>query len=671
MFRQREAWPRPGVLAVCTGAYGLAAVLFTWPLVLHFSTKLTGLPGSDLGVYLWNLWVFRHEVVAGHSPLHTSSILSLDTPVDLSLHNYTIFSDLLAVPLLPVMGLVTSHNFLMLLNLVAGAVTMFLLVHHVVRRPWIAWLAGLLFGFSPMMIARAEIHPSLSAAAPLPLFVLILFKLHATRAVRWAVAGGVTLAWAAYCDPYYAVYCALLGGWFLWTRAVKVRSLPWRWHSPHRSVHVLDGIIAGILAVVAAVLVTGGVKFAAGSVRVSLTTVYTPNLLLAVAVVARIWLTTRPRVRLRPLGRWVPLVPLMACLASVSAVLLSPILYALTVRWLEGRGVSTPLFWRTSTPGADLVTLFLPNPNHVWLGAPWRHWLEGQAGGYAENITSITVVAAVTILFAVWRAGFRIPRFWGWLAVVTGALTLGPFLRVAGIDTLIPAPWAVLRYVPVLGAARSPARFAVLLMLAVAVLFALALRALADRYPSARRPVLALAGLLLVAELCPAPRLLHDGTIPAIYARIASDPRDVRVLELPFGVRDGLSSFGNFSAASQFHQTLHGKRLMGGYLSRVSSRRVEGVKRRPVLALLMALSEGREVSQADIDAASARAPAFVRAVNLGYVVMDRTRTSPALVDAAITVLRLQRIGVSGTRELYRPGTADLVADGGSTRAGHR
>jgi hypothetical protein len=242
---------------------------------------------------------------------------------------------------------------------------------------------------------------------------------------------------------------------------------------------------------------------------------------------------------------------------------------------------------------------------------------------------------------------------------------------VAGIDTLIPAPWAVLRYVPVLGAARSPARFAVLLMLAVAVLFALALKRLADRRPSIRRPVLAMAGLLLVAELCPAPRLLHDGTIPAIYARIASDPRDVRVLEVPFGVRDGLSSFGNFSAASQFHQTLHGKRLMGGYLSRVSSRRIESVRRRPVLAVLMALSEGRQVSQADIEAACERAPAFVRAVNLGYVVIDRTRTSPALVDAAITILDLQRIGQSGTRELYRPGSNGLASQTISTRAGHR
>jgi hypothetical protein len=522
-----------------------------------------------------------------------------------------------------------------------------------------------------MLIARSEIHPSLSAAAPLPIFALILLRLDATRAVRWAVAGGVTAAWAAYCDPYYAVYCALIAAWFLWTRAAKVQYAPWTWSATRGAVHVVDGAIAGLLIVILVVLATGGTRFSIGGLRVSLVTLYTPNLLLAVAVAARVLMTTRPRVRLRPSRRWAGLVPLIACMAVAGGVVLSPILHALAVRWMDGRFVSTPLFWRTSTPGADLMTLFLPNPNHAWFGAPWRHWLEGQPGGYAENITSMTVVAAVVILAAIRFARFRIPRFWGGLALLAGSLTLGPFLRVGGLETLIPTPWALLRFVPVLGAARSPARFAVLLVLAVSVLFALALAALADHHRARRRPVLALAGLLLVAELCPAPRLLHDGTIPAIYTQIARDPRDVRILELPFGVRDGLSSFGNFSAASQFHQTTHGKRLMGGYLSRVSSRRIDSVRRRPVLAVLLALSEGRTVTPADVQRARLRAPVFIRAVDLGYVVMDRTRTSPALVDAAITILDLVKLGQSGTRELYRPRINGPALASVSARAAQR
>ena len=300
------------------------------------------------------------------------------------------------------------------------------------------------------------------------------------------------------------------------------------------------------------------------------------------------------------------------------------------------------------------MTLFLPNPNHPWFGAPWREWLTGQPGGFVENVTSVTLVAAVVVLAAVWLVRFRIPRFWGGLALIAASLTLGPFVRVAGVATYLPTPWAVLRYVPVIGTARAPARFAVLLTLAVAVLFALALAALAERRAGLRRPVVVLVGLLLAIELCPAPRPLFDGTIAPVYAQIASDPRDVRVLELPFGVRDGLTSFGDFSAASQFHQTLHGKRLVGGYLSRVSSRRFEMVKRRPVLAVLAALSEGRDVSPAELDEARHRGPVFVDTAKIGYVVVDRSRASQALVALATSALNLEKIAEAGYRDLYRP-----------------
>ena len=123
--------------------------------------------------------------------------------------------------------------------------------------------------------------------------------------------------------------------------------------------------------------------------------------------------------------------------------------------------------------------------------------------------------------------------------------------------------------------ARSPARFSVVMMMGVAVLAALAIDRILAWNPGRRRLVLGVLGAVLLFELLPAPRVLHSAVPPAIYARIASDPRDVRVLELPFGIRDGLSSAGNFSAASQFYQTFHEKSLIGGYLSRVSPSRVD------------------------------------------------------------------------------------------------
>ena len=92
---------------------------------------------------------------------------------------------------------------------------------------------------------------------------------------------------------------------------------------------------------------------------------------------------------------------------------------------------------------------------------------------------------------------------------------------------------------------------------------------------------------LLLLELSPVPRQLYAGTIPAPFHRIAEDPRsDVRVLALPIGVRDGTSSLGNFNPLTQYQQTVHGKRLVGGYLSRVTPRQKQSLLRYPVLDAL-------------------------------------------------------------------------------------
>ena len=59
---------------------------------------------------------------------------------------------------------------------------------------------------------------------------------------------------------------------------------------------------------------------------------------------------------------------------------------------------------------------------------------------------------------------------------------------------------------------------------------------------------------------------------------------------LPFGVRDGTSSLGNFNPLTQYQQTVHGKRLIGGYLSGSRANRSSRCCRYPVLDAVMTLS---------------------------------------------------------------------------------
>ena len=108
--------------AVALAAYVVVAIVFSWPLPLNMDTHLTGVPGGDTGVYVWNQWVFRHEIVQErHLPYFTDRIFALTETTNLSLHNYTAFQNLLALPLIGVFGVVTTFHLVYLLMTVLKA----------------------------------------------------------------------------------------------------------------------------------------------------------------------------------------------------------------------------------------------------------------------------------------------------------------------------------------------------------------------------------------------------------------------------------------------------------------------------------------------------------------------------------------------------------------------
>jgi hypothetical protein len=645
------------VAAWIVASYVLVALVQTWPLSAHLSTRLTGDPSGDGGVYVWNTWVFGHELAhPQHGPFYTESILALNDAADLSLHNYTVFLDLIALPLQPLMGVVAAFNVAFLINIPLIGIGMYLLARRV-GAPWVgvgeAWLAGLLFACTPYLIARGAGHYSLAAAAPLPFFAWLVDRAWERRRVADAVGAGACAAWAFYCDPYFAVYCVWIAMALVASRVLTVRA---RWsRTSSAATRVLDALIA-VLIVLAAVIGSGGGTIALGSLSISMRSLYTPMLLLGVLLAIRIWLFVRPQ-----FSRAVPAaidrraIGLVLAMGAMAAVLLAPVLIALARRAMSGALVGVPVPWRSSAPGVDLLSFLLPNPNHPWAPAAVIRWLSHEPNGYVENVASLSWVALIVIALAWWRGRMRPTGRWVLIAAGAASLAVGPFLRIGGVDTLLPTPWTFLRYVPMLGEARMPGRIAIVVAMAVAVLFASALAALTRRAPARRRAILAVVGVALACELWSAPRPLFSATIPDVYEIIRRDPRPVSVLELPFGIKDGLIDNGSFGPGAQFRQIAHGKRLIGGYLSRVSDRTRERYQTQPVTAALITLSEGRTLSAAEHADAIAAVPAFEQAVALGYVVINETRVSPALRAFAIEAFALRERGRSGRFVVFEVG----------------
>jgi hypothetical protein len=647
-------------VAVRTAAYAvlgyiLVAILFTWPLIRNPGTQLVAPAGGDTAVYLWNNWIFRHEIAVHHvSPLATSHILAPAGSIDLSLHNYTLFANLLAFPQIPRLGLIATFNVVYLAQIVLAAFAMFLLAWSICKHAGAAWLAGAAFGFSPMLTARGLGHFSLVGAAPLPIFLFFLLRAMQNRRTLDAVGAGAAMAWAAVNDPYYGVYCVLLtAAWIIQDRLTLVR-VPHPSAAGRRLGRLAGALASALLIFSAAVAASGGWDVRAGPVRVSIHSLYTPVLLMTVC--AAVWTAVHvPPSRRRNDPTPARDIARLAIVAGLTcAAFLWPIVPGLVDRLNDGEGLAPPVPWRSSPRGADLLAFVAPNPLNPLIGGLSRDWLQTLPNGVVENTASLPIVAIATVGFAVWQSGFVLPRLWTWLLVSSSALALGPFVHLGGVNTHVPGPWMAVRYVPFIGSARMPGRLAVVVTLAAAMLLALATVHLLERQRR-RGTVLVVLGALLLLELSPLPRRLHGADVPAVYDAIRDEGREVRVLELPFGIRDGVLAIGGFDPAVQFYQTFHGKPIFGGYISQLPAAVIEEHRRHPVLRTLLALS-GNSVVEPERPV-SAQVREAARDLRVGYVVMESGRVSPQLRAFAVEAFGLVKVAEAGGRELYRPSPA--------------
>ena len=130
---------------------------------------------------------------------------------------------------------------------------------------------------------------------------------------------------------------------------------------------------------------------------------------------------------------------------------------------------------------------------------------------------------------------------------------------------------------------------------------------------------------------------------PAMYEQLAAVQDESPVIELPFGIGDGLSTgIGSQDRRILYYATIHGHPLVGGYIGRMPPGAAAAYAAMPIVGNLLRLSSGQPAAE------DAGAPA----VPFRYVVLDTTTASPELVAYLRQALDMDLIGSSDGRELY-------------------
>ena len=128
--------------------FGALAVVWSWPLVWHLSTHLTGAGLGDNAVFAWNFWWMRTALSSGTDFFRTSFLFA-PVGADLTLHTHTALTAFVGATVLRHLSVVAALNVTILVSLALNGFCAYLLAWQLTRDWGASILAGTISGPRP------------------------------------------------------------------------------------------------------------------------------------------------------------------------------------------------------------------------------------------------------------------------------------------------------------------------------------------------------------------------------------------------------------------------------------------------------------------------------------------------------------------------------------------
>jgi hypothetical protein len=507
---------------IALAGYLVLTLIMTFPLATKFTTAIPG-DGFDGWQNYWNLWWVKKALLdLGTNPFFCDYVY-YPTGASLYFHTLNIFNGLLTVPVQAVFGWTVAYNFVVVFSFVVGGCGLYLLAYRLGTGRLAAFVAGLVFTFSPYHFAHLLGHTQLISLEWLPFYVLFAVKAlgpaigqRPKSSLRNNDLGLTHIGLAAVflvltflCEwGYYVMYLALFTLLYAGYVAWKERRI---WEPAAR---------AGL-----------------------------------------IWL--------------------------LFIVLTSPILVPMAVEAINTTEYLTPPFEQSLSLSADLLAFFTPNEMHPLWGDWAKAWSERFTTTTSERMVFAGYVPLALGAFALWkrrqRAGFWALSLLVFFILALGPVLHVGGQPVSVLGIALPLPYIVLyRLLPFIRLSRSISRFDVMVMLSLAVLAGLGVGWLGGWV--ARRlggrgngrlggwAVGWLAGALICFEFLAVPYPMTEVEVPSFYRQVAREPGDFVLMELPMNWDRPIHIF---------NQVYHGKKVIAAYFGKPNPLSV--VEKTPVL----------------------------------------------------------------------------------------
>jgi hypothetical protein len=453
---------------------------------------------SDLWIHQWTFWWVKQALATGQNPFYTT-MLYYPQGVALTSHNIAWFNIAVWLPLQAVVGEIAAYNLIFMGIFALNGFAFYLFATEVTRRRAASFVGGIVFGFWPYTLSHYD-HPNMIVTFWVPLTLLFVRRALRRGSVGYALLAGVTLAMVGISRwQLLAMSSPLLIAVVFYE---LTRAGHGRGSFPWRRVGLL--------------LLTGG---------------------LALLLMA-------------PLGA--PLV-------------------------LDQLGRSGPEAVSVEEPDdgvTDLLAYGMPPELYprIWPEIPepipypgWEPYHTISASAYyVPFIGLLTLALALYGLIRAWS------KTWPWLLLALGIMlmALGPELAINGQRfSGVPVPYRLIEESLLGVLIRRPHRLNVFLGFPVAMMVTWGVADLVGRVRGRWGIVVGTAVALTLGALIlwenPVPPLPTTSTpVPAWYQRLAEEPEQFGILQIPFHNR-------GFDKLYMAYQTVHGKPIMTGHVSRL------------------------------------------------------------------------------------------------------
>lgn len=522
-------------------------LLFALLAAIYIIPATKGIPAGDGYGNYHGFWWFKKALLSLKNPFY-SDYFYYPQGANLAFYGGASFASfLLTLPISLVAGIhpaIMSAHFLG--YLLSGYFT-FLLVFDLTGSRGGGLVSGLIFAFAPYHFVNVPIAMILSSMQWMPLFFFLLNRTLKQLDFRLAVAAGASLALVVLADQMQAIMVAVVMVFIVPFCFVNASKAEGKWS-------------------------------------------------FALADDAR------------------KLMPMLIVIVVVALLFCSPYLYAFADFMLHDATTLKKGFFDhggANELSSDLAAFFLP-PTYNPL---WGKLLAAYSP-YSRNVVYLgifpVIMAAVGVICC-WRRGVVALIFL--ITLVAVVISLGPTLHVMGPfkwnNEVIKLPFIFTADWPVIGSIRTPYRFHPLVLLGTAILAGFAVAHFRERVANdaSRRWGVGLVAVLIMLDYLPGKTEYPVAkTTPALYATIAADKEDYAVLELPLSRWDAFVRNGSASPATNLYfQTVHGKRIFSGHMSRAQISSLEFND--PVLELIKEIttfenygilgSEKREANEAE------------------------------------------------------------------------